>query len=72
MKQKQSFAARLRALRTEAGLSAYALAKKAGVSKQTISNLESGRILSPSWDVAGKLADALNVSLDDLRVEVKH
>ncbi len=64
-----TFAARLRHLRTQAGLTAYALAKKSGVSKQTISNLESGRIHSPSWDVAGKLADALGVTLDDLRVK---
>jgi len=66
-KTQNSFATRLRAFRVEAGLTAYALAKKSSVSKQTVSNLESGRIRFPSWDVACKLADALGVTLDNLR-----
>lgn len=61
-----TFAARLRALRAEAGLTAYALAAKSGVSKQVVSKLESGAGL-PSWGVACRLADALGVPLDALR-----
>lgn len=65
-KQPQTFAARLRALRAGAGLTAYALAKKSGVSKQTLSSLEAGNA-NPSWDVLCKLADALEVPLDAFR-----
>lgn len=66
-KQPDSFAARLKSLRETAGLTAYALAKSSGVSKQTLSKLEQGSSL-PSWEVACKLADALNCRLDDFRV----
>lgn len=60
------FGRRLRELREREGLSAYALAREAGVSKQMVSALESGDRL-PGWAVACKLADALRVSLEEFR-----
>ena len=43
------------------------LANKAGVNNTVISALRNGKIKKPSFDLACKLADALEVSLDDLR-----
>jgi transcriptional regulator with XRE-family HTH domain len=41
------------------GLSGYALAKKVGISATHLHDIESGRIASPSVDLALKLAAAL-------------
>jgi transcriptional regulator with XRE-family HTH domain len=57
------FATRLRERRVKVGLSQYALAKRAGVSKQTISHLESGRN-EPGWETVQKLALALGVTCE--------
>lgn len=54
------FRIRLRALRDAQGLSAYALAKRSGVSKQTLSKIESG-LQGPSWETVQRLAAALGV-----------
>jgi len=51
----------------EKGFSQYKLAKEAGVGTNTISYLKSGRISKPSFDLMCKIADALEISLDDLR-----
>jgi putative transcriptional regulator len=61
--KKPHFATRLQELREEAGLSAYALAQRAGVSRQAISRLESGEN-QPSWEMVQKLALALTLSTD--------
>jgi transcriptional regulator with XRE-family HTH domain len=53
-----SFADRLRGLREAAGLSQYALAKKSGLSKQALSNLEAGN-REPTWQTVQLLATAL-------------
>src|SRR4051812_20225715 len=54
----ESFADRLRALREGQGLSQYALAKRSGISKQALSNLElSNR--EPTWVTVQRLALAL-------------
>jgi len=45
------------------------LAKKAGVNNTVVSALKNGKIKKPSFDLACKLADALEVSLDELREE---
>lgn len=45
------------------------LAMKAGVNNTVISALKNGKIKKPSFELACKLADALEVSLDDLREE---
>lgn len=60
------FARRLAALRKAAGLTFYALGKKAGVSQQTIAHLERGRN-GPTWEVVQKLADALGVEVERFR-----
>jgi transcriptional regulator with XRE-family HTH domain len=61
----QSFAARLRRIRTAAGVSGYKLAELSGMSKQAISSLELGK-RQPTLETAKKLARALGVSLDEL------
>jgi transcriptional regulator with XRE-family HTH domain len=58
-----SFATRLQRQREAAGLSQYALAKRSGLSKQALSNLEMGR-REPSWDTVQRLAVALGVSCE--------
>ena len=54
------FADRLQRLREAAGLSQYALAKKSGLSKQAVSNLEAGN-REPTWQTVQLLAAALGV-----------
>lgn len=44
-------------------MSAYALAKASGLSKQAVSTLESGAS-KPSWETVQKLAKALGVGCD--------
>jgi transcriptional regulator with XRE-family HTH domain len=56
-----SFADRLKEVRERKGLSQYALARIAGLSKQGLSNLELGA-REPSWDTVQRLALALGVS----------
>lgn len=55
---------RLEQLRLDGRLSVQALAEKAGVTKQTIYNLEAGK--SAQVDTLGKLADALGVQPSEL------
>lgn len=43
------------------------LAKKSGVTSGTISDLKYGRIKKPSFELACKIADALEVGLEELR-----
>lgn len=45
------------------------LAKRAGVRSGIISDLKMGRIKKPSFELACKLADALEISLDELRTK---
>jgi transcriptional regulator with XRE-family HTH domain len=56
----KSFADRLREAREAAGLSQYALAKRSGLSKQAVSNLELGE-REPTWQTVQLLAVALGV-----------
>jgi transcriptional regulator with XRE-family HTH domain len=58
--QSSSFAGRLRSAREAAGLSQYALAKRSGLSKQTLSKLEMGE-REPSWVTVQLLAKSLNL-----------
>lgn len=69
MKPKQcgTFAARLRFLRAEAGLTVAALAEKSSINRTYIHNLETGRRADPRLSLLVKLADALGVSLDAFR-----
>jgi transcriptional regulator with XRE-family HTH domain len=64
--ESDTFAARLRHLLAQAGLSAYALSKASGVRQQTLSKLLRGE-RQPSFAVVCKLADALDVPLDSFR-----
>lgn len=54
------FAKRLGELREAAGLSQYALARRSGISKQAVSNLELGA-REPSWLTVQLLSAALGV-----------
>ena len=58
--QTTAFAKKLQAVRESKGITKYALAKLSGVSKQALSNLESG-VREPTWDTVQKLALALGV-----------
>ncbi len=58
--QLLSFARQLCAIREKAGLSQYALAKRSGLSKQAVSNLELGN-REPNWETVQRLALALGV-----------
>jgi transcriptional regulator with XRE-family HTH domain len=62
------FAERLKQLREAAGLSQYALAQKAKISKQAINQLEKG-VSEPGWETVRKLARALGVSVAEFDVE---
>lgn len=63
-----AFKDRLRELREAAGLTQYALAKKAGISKQAMNRLENGSN-QPTWDTVQLLATALGVSTEVLRTD---
>lgn len=45
----------------------YRLAKESGVHPSNFSNLKAGRMKEMSWMNMCKIADALEVSLDELR-----
>lgn len=49
------------------GWSMYRLAKESGVHQSNFSNLKAGRLKEMSWTNMCKLADALEVSLDEFR-----
>jgi transcriptional regulator with XRE-family HTH domain len=55
-----SFAERLRSVRERQGVSQYALAKRTGLSKQALSQLEQGGS-DPAWTTVQLLALALDV-----------
>ncbi|MFG3232494.1 helix-turn-helix domain-containing protein [Streptomyces antibioticus] len=56
----KALGARLRGLRTEAGLTGAVLAQRAGVGQPTVSKVETGRMV-PSVDVLGRLSRALDL-----------
>lgn len=56
----------LRTARVSRGLTQEQLAERSGVHQTTISDLEIGRVATPSWPTASRLADALGVSPADL------
>lgn len=58
-------AAAIRQLREERGLTQEELGARANVHATRISHLESGRV-NPRWGVVRRVADALDVSLNDL------
>lgn len=54
-------------LMKDKNLTQYKLSKLMNVHQSVISGLKLGKIKKPSFELACKLADALEVSLDDLR-----
>jgi transcriptional regulator with XRE-family HTH domain len=61
-----AFGARLKAMRTDRGLSQQEVADRVECHVMQISRLENGR-QDPSWKLAIRLANALGVSLDAFR-----
>ncbi|MCO8286660.1 helix-turn-helix transcriptional regulator [Tetragenococcus halophilus] len=55
----------------EKNMTQYELSKRMNVTSGTISDLKLGRIKKPSFQLACKIADALEISLDELRGEQK-
>lgn len=65
-RKPEPFAAVLARLRKAVGLSQAELARKAGLSRMGLFNLERGE-REPTWRTVQALADALDVPTDDLR-----
>lgn len=61
-----NFSEKLRAERRAAKLSQAALAEKAGISARTLQNYELGKRYPASMEIALRLAEALNVRVQDL------
>ncbi|WP_459127499.1 helix-turn-helix domain-containing protein [Latilactobacillus curvatus] len=61
------FGQRLKAILNERNLSNYRLAKMSGVSESIINKVVSGTNEYMSFKNAVKIADALNISLDEFR-----
>lgn len=59
-------ALRLQPLRKERHITQEGLATMTGIHRVTIARYESGAVV-PTFENAEKIADALNVSIDDLR-----
>lgn len=66
MRQPTELAERLRTVRGSLGLSQKDAACKAGMKSQQLSDLERGRIKSPSLDTLARLAAAYNMGVDEL------
>ena len=54
-------------IRKEKGFSRYKLAKLSGLRDSTIQNIENDNDPNPTFKTMCKIADALEVSLDELR-----
>ncbi len=65
-KKLPAIAKNIRLLRKAKGISQDKLSKLADVSFHTITKIESGDTPNPTIDTMKKIADALEVSLDDL------
>lgn len=57
---------RVRALRQAKGWSGAQLARKAGISQGYLSDVENGKVASPTGDIVGRLARSLGTSADFL------
>ena len=63
---RAAFGRRLRKLRESRGWSQEALADKAGISQAMLSMLEASA-KQPGWDTVQRLADALEISVQEFR-----
>ncbi|MEW9123673.1 MAG: helix-turn-helix transcriptional regulator [Thermotaleaceae bacterium] len=61
---------KIRLLRTEKGYTALDLSVLSNVSKSYIEEIERGDKKNPSFKTVERLADALNVLIDDLRIPI--
>ncbi|MGM8212596.1 helix-turn-helix domain-containing protein [Virgibacillus sp. W0430] len=57
----------LKRIRKSKGISRYKLAKLSGLNESTLQNIENSNDPNPTFKVMCKLADALGITLDDLR-----
>jgi transcriptional regulator with XRE-family HTH domain len=51
----------------EAGINQSELARQAGINNTVISALKLGKIKKPSFELMCKIANALNISLDEFK-----
>ena len=58
---------RLKELRETLGISRYRLSRLSGVNDSTIQMIENSKDPNPTFKVMCKIADALEVTLDELR-----
>ena len=58
-----SIATRLRTLRESAGLTIQQFAERAGITRQAVHHIETGKRLNPSIDTMRAICKALNKSL---------
>ena len=58
---------RLKEIRESIGLSRYRLSKLSGVKESTLQMIENSENPNPTFKVMCKIADTLEVSLDELR-----
>lgn len=56
----------MKEIREEKGITQIELAKQCGIQQATVSDIERGRVKSPSVDTAQKIAKALGVSIGEL------
>ncbi|NCU42427.1 MAG: XRE family transcriptional regulator [Candidatus Moranbacteria bacterium] len=64
--EKSVLSGNIKKYRSKIGISQDILSKKADLAFHTIAKIESGATPNPTIDTVKKIADALDVSLDDL------
>ncbi len=65
-KKKSTISANIKKYRNKLGISQDRLSKKANLAFHTIAKIEAGSTPNPTIETVKKIADALDVSLDDL------
>ena len=65
-KQKSKIGMNMKKYRKKLGISQDVLSKKANLAFHTIAKIEVGSTTDPRIETVKKIADALNVTLDDL------
>ncbi|HRN70083.1 MAG TPA: helix-turn-helix transcriptional regulator [Candidatus Woesebacteria bacterium] len=63
---KSPIAKNIKRARKKLGLTQEQLAVKAGIPYATLSKIESGQVTNPTVSTLKKIADALNISVDDI------
>jgi len=67
--EKSTIGKNIKRYREKLGISQDKLSKLAGMTFHTIAKIESGATLDPRIETVKKIADALDVSIDDLMKE---